>query len=117
MIFLNPIYLGALALGAIPILIHLIRRRRVRIVPWAAWEFLLQSKRKNRRRLRLEQLILLLLRILIVCLVVLAFCRPLLRTLGLPLVPADSRIHALIVLDNSYSMGFRRDGVTDFERA
>src|SRR5437660_1150261 len=105
--FLNPAYLGALALAALPILIHLIRRRRVRVVPWAAWEFLLQSKRRNRRRLRLEQLLLLLLRIAIVCLVVLAFCRPLLRSLGLPLVAADARIHTLIVLDNSFSMGYQ----------
>lgn len=115
--FLNPVYLGALGLAALPILIHLIRRRRVRVIPWAAWEFLLQSTRRNRRRLRLEQLILLLLRILIVCLVVLAFCRPLFRSLGLPLVAADARVHVVIVLDNSYSMGYGRAGMTDFDRA
>lgn len=115
--FLNPAYLGALMLAAIPILIHLIRRRKVRIIPWAAWDFLLESTRRRRRQLRIEQLILLLLRIAIVCLVVLAFSRPILRTLGLPLVAADSHIHALIVLDNSFSMGFERGGVTDFERA
>jgi len=117
MVFLNPPYLGALALIAIPILIHLIRRRKVRIVPWAAWDFLIQARRRNRRRLRLEQLILLLLRIFIVCLVVLALARPLFRTLGLPPLAADARVHALIVLDNSYSMGYKRDGETDFDRA
>jgi hypothetical protein len=116
-LFLNPVYLGALGLAAIPILIHLIRKRKVRIVQWAAWDFLLQSKRRNRRRLRLEQILLLLLRMLIVALVVLAFCRPLIRSLGLPMIAADAKVHALIVLDNSYSMGFRRDGVTEFERA
>lgn len=116
-LFLNPVYLGALGLAAIPILIHLIRKRKVRIVQWAAWDFLLQSKRRNRRRLRLEQILLLLLRMAVITLVVLAFCRPLLRTLGLPMVAADAKVHALIVLDNSYSMGFRRDGVTEFERA
>jgi hypothetical protein len=115
--FLNPAYLGALALAAIPILIHLIRRRRIRIIPWAAWDFLLQSRRRNRRRLRIEQLLLLLVRIAIVCLVVLAFARPILRALGLPMLAEDARVHALIVLDNSYSMGYRREGVTDFERA
>jgi hypothetical protein len=115
--FLNPAYLGALLLGALPIIIHLIRRRKVRVIPWAAYEFLLQSKRRNRRRLRLEQLLLLILRILIVCLAVLAFCRPLMRTLGLPMVAADARVHALIVLDNSFSMGYKRDGITDYARA
>lgn len=115
--FLNPAYLGALMLAAIPILIHLIRRRKVRIIPWAAWDFLLESTRRRRRQLRIEQLILLLLRIAIVCLIVFAFSRPILQTLGLPLVAADAHVHALIVLDNSFSMGFERGGVTDFERA
>ena len=115
--FLNPAYLGAFALASIPILVHLIRRRRVKIVPWAAWEFLRQSARKNRRRLRLEQPILLLLRILIVCLVVLALCRPVIRLMGIPLLSSDARVHALIVLDNSLSMGYKQAGQSDLERA
>ncbi len=115
--FLNPAYLGALALGAIPILIHLIRQRRIRVIEWAAWEFLLQSQRRNRRRLRLEQLFLLLLRITIVCLVVLALSRPVLSTIGLPLLASQPRIHVLIALDNSLSMGYRMGGVSDFDRA
>ena len=115
--FLNPGFLGALALGSIPILIHLIRRRKIRVQPWAAWEFLKQSKRKNRRRLRLEQFLLMLLRILIVCLVVLSFCRPVLRTQGFSLIAADSRIHAIIALDSSFSMGFKQGPQSDFDRA
>jgi hypothetical protein len=115
--FLNPGFLGALALGSIPILIHLIRRRKVRVQPWAAWEFLKQSKKKNRRRLRIEQFLLMLLRILIVCLVVLAFCRPVLNTQGFSLIAADSRIHAVIVLDNSFSMGYKAGADSDFDKA
>ncbi len=114
--FLNPAFLGALSLIAIPILIHLMRRKRIRVIPWAAWEFLLQSRRKNRRRLRIEQLILLILRILIVCLVVLAFTRPLLQTRGLPIVAEDARVHAMIVLDNSFSMGYKNGNLSDFDK-
>lgn len=114
--FLNPAYLAALSLIAIPILIHLMRRKRIRVIPWAAWEFLLQSRRKNRRRLRIEQLILLLLRILIVCLVALAFARPLLQTMGLPIVAEDARVHAMIVLDNSFSMGYKSGNQSDFDK-
>lgn len=115
--FVNPAYLGALALAGIPILIHLMRKRRVRIVPWAAWEFLLTSTRRNRRRFRIEQILLLLVRIAIVALAVLAFSRPLLRTLGAPTANAAGRCHALIVLDTSFSMGHRREGVSEFDRA
>ncbi|MGC8668682.1 MAG: BatA domain-containing protein [Chthonomonadales bacterium] len=115
--FLNPAYLAALGLGSIPILIHLIRRRRVRIIPWAAWEFLNRSHRVHRKRFRIEQILLLLLRILIILLVVLAFCRPVLRVRGAAATAPDARIHALIVLDNSYSMGYRVGNGTAFDQA
>src|SRR5947199_7684758 len=64
----------AVAAGAasIPIIIHLLNRRRFRIVTWAAMRFLLAAQKQNSRRLRIEQLILLLTRILIVLLLILA---------------------------------------------
>src|SRR5690242_2810474 len=64
---------GALA-GAvsIPIIIHLLNRKRFRVVTWAAMRFLLAAQRKNARKLRLEQLILLALRVLLVTSLVLA---------------------------------------------
>jgi hypothetical protein len=49
---------GALAM-AIPIIIHILNRRRFKTVTWAAMEFLLRAMRKNRRRLRFEQWVLL----------------------------------------------------------
>ena len=60
--FLNPGLLIGSLLVAAPILIHLLNRRRFRIVDWAAMEFLLEADLRNRRRIRLEHLILLLLR-------------------------------------------------------
>src|SRR6266481_5816817 len=64
---------GALAGAvAVPIIIHLLNRRRYRVVVWAAMRFLLAAQRKNSRRLRLEQLILLGVRTLLVLLLVLA---------------------------------------------
>jgi hypothetical protein len=116
--FLNPSFIGALALVGIPLLIHLIRRRKLRVVKWAAMEFLRQSQRKQRRRLRIEELILLALRMLIVAAAVLAFARPVLRALGLPILGQNARIYAVIVLDNSFSMDQRGpDGRTSWQRA
>jgi hypothetical protein len=116
--FLNPAFLAGLGLVAIPLLIHLIRKRKLRVVQWAAMEFLLQSQRKQKRRLQIEEILLLLLRMLIVALAALAFARPVLRSLGIPLLSQNSRVYALIVLDNSSSMGFRgADGKSSFERA
>lgn len=118
MSFLNPVFLGALICVAIPLLIHLIRRRRLKIVRWAAMDFLKQSQRSQRKRLRIEELILLAIRMLIVALAVMAFARPVLRALGVPLLSQNARVYAVIVLDNSFSMDHRgADGKSSFERA
>src|SRR3954452_16503983 len=65
---------AAVAGGAvsIPVIIHLLNRRRFRIVEWAAMRFLLTAQKKNARRMRLEQLLLLAARCLIVLLTVFA---------------------------------------------
>src|SRR5215813_9697265 len=67
--FLNPwsMVAGGAMISA-PILIHLINRMRFKRVRWAAMEFLLKSQKRNRRRLIIEQLILLALRCALVAL-------------------------------------------------
>ena len=76
---LNFIHWQFLAVGvaliSAPIIIHLINRMRFKRVRWAAMEFLLKSQKKNRRRLIIEQLILLALRCLLVLLAVLLVAR------------------------------------------
>src|SRR5215213_11112263 len=75
--FATPAFaLAGLALAAIPIIIHFLNRRRFKTVPWAAMEFLLRAMRKNRRRLRFEQWILLATRCLVLVLVATALARP-----------------------------------------
>ena len=68
-LFLNPwsMILGGLLISA-PIIIHLINRIRYKRVEWAAMEFLLEAMKRNKRKLILEQLLLLLLRIFLVLL-------------------------------------------------
>ena len=55
--------LGVLAIAS-PIIIHLLNKRKFKRVDWAAMDFLLEADKKNRRRVRLENLLLLLLRCL-----------------------------------------------------
>ena len=78
--FESPIFLAALGAVAAPIIIHLIFRLRKRVVVFGSLRFLEKIVKKNRRRLRLRDLILLLLRIAAVALIALAFARPYLRT-------------------------------------
>src|SRR5437868_11773813 len=75
-IFSTPLAALATLAGAaaVPVVIHLLNRRRYRVVDWAAMRFLLAARRQNVRRLRLEQLLLLVVRTLLVVLLVAAMC-------------------------------------------
>lgn len=95
-----------LGLGAVvfPVLAHLLSRRRYDVVDWGAMQFL-ELGRRTRRSIRLQDWLLLLLRMLAVALVALALARPWGQTALLgQLAPATSR-DVVFVLDGSLSMG------------
>lgn len=105
------------AAAAIPILIHLFARQRYKKVPWAAMEFLLRAYKKTQRRIRLEHLLLLLLRILAILLFVLALADPKLNP-GALVGGLDARREVVVILDTSYSMGLTgSDSGTAMSRA
>jgi hypothetical protein len=107
--FLHPALLAGTLLFAVPLVIHLLNRQRHKRQQWAAMEFLLRAYRKQRRRLRRENLLLLLLRCLIPIVLALAIARPVLRQ-AQALIGGSSAVHHIAVLDASYSMGLRQDG-------
>ncbi len=112
---------------AIPIIIHLLNRRRFRVVTWAAMRFLLAAQKKNSRRMRLEQILLLALRCLIVLLLVLAMASitPWAEAVWRWFAPeganglaaGSQRTHKILVLDGSFSMGLKNEACTCFDRA
>jgi hypothetical protein len=108
-LFLHPWFMIAgAALISAPIIIHLINRMRFRRVRWAAMEFLLKSQKRNRRRLIIEQLILLALRCALVALAGFLVARFIGGTSGLFDRQRDS-MH-LVVLDDTPSMNDRVKG-------
>lgn len=115
MSFLNPALLWFAAGGAIPVIIHLLHRQRYRKVRWAAMEFLLRALRKTQRRIRLENLILLLIRILLMIVLALAIAKPILESniVG----GGDELTHTFIVIDNSYSMSYQSGQTSLFKKA
>ncbi len=113
--FANAPLLYGLAAASVPILIHLLNRRKFREVRWAAMRFLLAAVRKNQRRIRVEQWLLLAVRTLIILLVVMAMARPFLESMGMVLV--GRRVHRVLVLDASLSMGYMTDGASRFDQA
>jgi hypothetical protein len=113
--FANPLLLYGLAAASIPIVIHLLNRRKFREVPWAAMRFLLAAIRKNRRRIRIEQWLLLAIRTLILLLVVSAMAKPFLEAFGAVIV--GQRTHRVLVLDASLSMGYKSGDSSRFDEA
>jgi hypothetical protein len=99
--FLAPLYwLGALAI-AVPILLHLFRRRTETVVDFPAMRLIVSSPVEQRRRRRLREIILLALRITALVLLAFAFARPYL---------VGSRVSAeagvtVVAVDTSYSLG------------
>ena len=97
---------GAIA-AAGPTIIHLLNRRRYRVVSWAAMDFLLEAAKRNRRILQLRDLVLLALRTVCVLLFGLAMARPYLSSASGTANP-DQPLHAVLVIDNSLSMGYAK---------
>ena len=101
-----PLLQMGIAAASLPIIIHLLNRRKYRETTWAAMRFLLAAMRKNQRRIKVEQWLLLLIRTLLVIFVVSAMAKPFLESLGaMKLLPGE-RTHRLIVLDGSLSMAY-----------
>ncbi len=90
-----------------PIVIHLLNRRRFRVVNWAAMDFLLEALQRNRRMLHLRDLLLLALRTACVLLFGLALARPYLSQTAAT-TSSNQPLHAVLVLDNSLSMGYSK---------
>lgn len=111
MSFLNPIILFGLFAAAIPLLIHLLTRTKKRIIPFSTLRFLKELSNQQNRRLRLRQLLLLILRTLIVIFLILAFARPTLRG-SLSGLAADAKTSTVIIVDNGLSMNRTVDGVS-----
>ncbi len=112
---------------SLPVIIHLLNRRRFKIVTWAAMRFLMAAQKQNTRRMRLEQLLLLLVRMTLVALIVFAMASvmPWAENLWAFVWPEGSGVHAsrggrthhILVLDGSLSMNLTGDGKTLFDRA
>jgi hypothetical protein len=116
--FLSQPLLWGMALAAIPVIIHLLFRRRFRRIDWAPMRYLKLSMQRNRRRIRLEQLLLLLLRTAIVLLLFFLVARPVMHAQGLGgWLGGRSRTSHILVLDDSLSMDYRDQGQSAFARA
>lgn len=99
--FLSPLFLiGALTV-AIPVVLHLFRRRNDPVVPFSAMRFLHQVPIEQARRRRLQDLLLLALRVTALLLLAVGFARPYLQS---PMSAAEAGV-TVVAVDVSASMG------------
>ena len=104
--FLNVAMLAGLAAMALPVLAHLISRRKFDIVQWGAMQFL-QLGRKTRRRIRLEEWLLMLLRMGVLGLIAFGMSRPWAAGGAISSLTGRVSRDVVLVLDGSYSMGWK----------
>jgi hypothetical protein len=116
MSFLNPIMLFGIAAVSVPIIIHLLNRRKFQKVVWAAMRFLRISVEQNQRRMRIEDMILLALRCLLLILLALALARPAWLSNASDIF-GQSKVTGVVILDNSASMAVSDGTQTRFEKA
>jgi hypothetical protein len=127
--FMTPWAAAATLAGAasIPIIIHLLHRKRYRVVEWAAMRFLLLAQKRASRKLRIEQWLLLAVRTLLIMLLIFAMISalPWMDQVWARIFPGGvasrttrlGRVHHIIVIDGSYSMARRHHDGSSFERA
>jgi hypothetical protein len=103
--FVHPNFLALGALISVPLLIHILFRLRPPIVKWPAMEFLRRAMKKTRQRTRLEQLLLLALRMFIVAVATMLIARPMIGEELTSLLDSGPAAEHFVVLDDTLSMG------------
>ncbi len=105
----NAIVLFGLFALAIPVVLHLLQRRRFDTLDWGAMQFLPDSIVSQRRRW-LDEILLMLLRMAMIALIVFALATPISTGLWLGPFSDHSTRDIVLVIDGSYSMDVRAPG-------
>ena len=102
---------GLLAMS-IPIIIHLLFRRKRKAVQWGAMRLLIEAINRNKKRSRIENVLLLAIRCLIILLVGLALAEPLLS--GGRLIGSSSK-NIILIVDDGVLSGLRTNNEDAFK--
>ena len=111
--FLFPLFLAGAATAIIPIIIHLIHKKRAPDVPFSTLRFLKICNMKTSRRKRFEDLLLLLMRVLILSILAFALARPIIKSGAF----GTRQRNIVLIVDNSMSMACRHQGVQRYDEA
>lgn len=104
--FLSPWYAALVVLGALPVIIHLMGRRRARVQPLPTLLLLYASHRRVAQRTQVRHVLLLLLRMLVCVAAPLVLAKPFVETTSDLPARASQQQSAVLVLDDSLSMRY-----------
>lgn len=113
--FLNGFILPALFAATIPLILHFLSRKKARKIPFSSIKFLKIIENQRIKRVKLYQILLIVVRTLFIIFLVLAFSRPTISTYSGG--TSNAQTTAFIVLDDSYSMQSFAYSKTYFEMA
>ncbi len=103
MSFLYPLFLAGIAAISLPIILHMIRRHTRKRITFSSLMFLRTTIPRFKNRSRPENLLLLALRCLIICLLAIAFSRPFLEKPGKDTTAGIGK-RVVLLIDTSASM-------------
>jgi hypothetical protein len=109
--------LAGAALVAVPLVLHLLMRRKPRLLEFPALRFLQPRHDTNQRQLRLRHLLLLALRMAFIALVALALARPSIRVAGSHFASQEAPVAVALVFDTSKRMEYRHENHSRLEVA
>ncbi|MEX0802778.1 MAG: BatA domain-containing protein [Candidatus Binatia bacterium] len=108
--FLHPIFLFGLVAASLPLVIHLLNRRKLNRLRFPAVRFILLSQKRISRSYRLRHWLLLALRTMALVLLALLLANPIFQT-GAGLFAGGGPVSLVLLLDNSLSMTWSGDGI------
>lgn len=114
MTFVTVGFLAGVLFAGIPVILHLVFRRSAPEVPFAATRFLKVAARRTSRKRRIENLLLLVVRTLLIALLAVGLAGPLVRRAA---GSGRSGSDVVIIIDNSFSMSATDNGESRFARA
>ena len=111
--FLNPLFLIGVGTAGIPVVIHMLYRKKAPRVLFSTIRFLKLSVENTAHRQRLTDLLLLIMRALLFGLLAIALSKPFIRP-GALFSGSSANTNVVLVIDNSYSMGCVHEGVARY---
>ena len=101
--FLNPLPIFFWLIPLIPILIFLINRRKYQLVEFSSIRFLINLKTSEINKIRLLNILLLIIRTLILITILIIVMKPEINNVNFPTDISDSKITNIILVDDSFS--------------